>query len=148
MNNKWEIVSVKGAIFKQDQWLVVKRSEKEKHKPGTLSLVGGKVESLGNKIDNILEKNLKREIKEEVGIKVHDNIKYVESKSFITDDGEPAIDIVFLCKHKSGQVYCKDKKEVTEAYWMTLGEILEKANVPQYVEKSLRIAEQLRKEYE
>ena len=38
------IVNVEGAIYKNDQWLLIRRSEKEEHAGGLLSLVGGKVE--------------------------------------------------------------------------------------------------------
>lgn len=48
------IVNVEGAVFDNDKWLVVKRSTKEEHAGGTLSLVGGKVDMEGNAF-NILE---------------------------------------------------------------------------------------------
>lgn len=37
------IVKVEEAIYKDDKWLLIRRSEKEEH-AGGLSLVGGKVE--------------------------------------------------------------------------------------------------------
>jgi 8-oxo-dGTP diphosphatase len=91
------IVNVEGAIFKNDKWLIIKRSEKEEHAGGMLSLVGGKVEMEGNTTD-ILERTVKREILEEVGIDVKGNLKYVHSTSFVADSGENVIDIVFLCE--------------------------------------------------
>jgi 8-oxo-dGTP diphosphatase len=91
------IVNVEGAIFKNDKWLIIKRSEKEEHTGGLLSLVGGKVEIEGHSTD-ILERTIKREILEEVGITVKENLKYVHSTSFVTDSGENVIDIVFSCE--------------------------------------------------
>jgi 8-oxo-dGTP diphosphatase len=58
------IVNVEGAIYKNEKWLLIKRSEKEEHAGGTFSLVGGKVDKEGNTTD-ILERTLKREILEE-----------------------------------------------------------------------------------
>lgn len=51
------IVNVEGAICKDDKWLVIKRSSKEEHAGGTLSLVGGKVDVEGNTI-HILERTM------------------------------------------------------------------------------------------
>ena len=35
------IVNVEGAIYKDEKWLLIRRSEKEEHAGGALSLVGG-----------------------------------------------------------------------------------------------------------
>lgn len=86
MNNILYIVNVEAAIYKDDKWLIIKRSEKEEHAPGLLSFVGGKVETNVAQ-DGILEETLRREIIEEVGIKVSETIHYVESKSFVLDNG-------------------------------------------------------------
>lgn len=42
------IVNMEGAVYKDDKWHVIKRSEKEEHAGGLLSLVGGTVENEGN----------------------------------------------------------------------------------------------------
>ena len=60
------IVNIEGAIYKDGKWLIVRRSDKEDHAPGTLALVGGKVDQEGNTTD-ILERTLIREVEEEVG---------------------------------------------------------------------------------
>ncbi|AKI97174.1 NUDIX hydrolase [Kosmotoga pacifica] len=142
MNSKY-IVNVEAAIYKEDKWLLVKRSKKEEHAPGAISLVGGKVE-VNEALPNILEETLKREIMEEVGIEVYDDIQYVESKSFFTDKGEPVVDIVFLCRYKSGKPHCVNKDEVAEVFWLAAQEILEDVNTPIWVKQSLRIAEKMR----
>jgi len=143
MDRKWCIVNVEAAIYKGDKWLVIKRSEKEEHAPGAISLVGGKVE-LNEASLNILEETLKREIMEEVGIRIYDDLQYVESKSFFTDKGEPVVDIVFLCRYKSGEPYCASKDEVSGVYWLSAQEILEDVNTPTWVKQSMRIAEKMR----
>lgn len=102
MNDMSYIVNVEAAIYKNDKWLIIKRSEKEEHAPGILSNVGGKVE-INKTENNVLEKTLIREIMEEVGIKISEKLYYVESKSFISDKGQTVVDIVFLCKYQSGE---------------------------------------------
>ena len=79
------IVNVEGAIRKDNKWIIIERSHKEEHAAGLLSLVGGKVEV--ENIPNVLENNLRREITEEIGNKVKENVKYLHSVSFTTDQG-------------------------------------------------------------
>lgn len=51
MDKKLYIVNVEAAVYKNDKWLIIKRSEKEEHASGLLSMVGGKVESeIGEKM--------------------------------------------------------------------------------------------------
>ncbi|MDK2954115.1 NUDIX hydrolase [Kosmotoga sp. DU53] len=143
MDRKWCIVNVEAAIYREDKWLVIKRSEKEEHAPGAISFVGGKVEVTKASL-NILEEALKREIMEEVGIEVYDDIQYIESKSFLTDKGEPVVDVVFLCRYKSGEPRCVSVDEVSGVFWLSAQEILEDVNTPIWVKQSLRIAEKMR----
>jgi 8-oxo-dGTP diphosphatase len=105
------IVNVEGAIFRDNKWLIIERSKKEEHAGGLLSLVGGKVELEGNSSD-ILERTLKREINEEVDVKVKEQLKYVHSTSFVADSGENVVDIVFLCEYESGKEIAKSPDEV------------------------------------
>lgn len=93
------IVNVEGAIVKDGRYLMVVRGEEE-YAPGGLNFPGGKVEGAGN-IDDILEETLRREIAEEVDLEVHDEMAYVRSSAFVAE-GEPVVDVVFLCRWKSG----------------------------------------------
>jgi 8-oxo-dGTP diphosphatase len=134
-------VNVEGAIYKNEKWLLIRRSEKEEHAGGSLSLVGGKVEIEGTSSD-ILERTLKREINEEVGIGVS-NLRYVNSSSFVTDSGLNVVDIVFLCDHKSGEAFAKSPDEVDEVIWMTTQQILNNSDMPIYLKENIKLAEQL-----
>lgn len=139
------IVNVEAAIYKNDKWLIIKRSEKEEHAPGLLAMVGGKVETkIGE--NNVLEKTLRREIMEEVGIVVSKTLHYVESKSFISDKGQTVIDVIFLCRHKSGEPKCISADEVSEIYWMSSTEILEHKSAPIWLKESIEKAERIRLE--
>ncbi|MCR2823629.1 NUDIX hydrolase [Lederbergia panacisoli] len=135
------IVNVEGAIHRNNKWLLILRSEKEEHAGGSLSLVGGKCEIEGNSSD-ILERTLKREIFEEVGIEVTD-LRYVNSSSFVTDSGLHVIDIVFICRHKSGEPFAKSSEEVDDVIWMTTKEILSHDGLPAYLKENIKLGEKL-----
>ncbi len=147
MDNSLYIVNVGAAIYKNDKWLIIKRSEKEEHAPGLLSMVGGKVE-IKTAENNVLEKTLTREIMEEVGIQVSKTLHYIESKSFISDEGRVVIDIIFLCEYESGEARCMSSDEVSEVYWMSSTEILENKNAPIWLKESIEKVENIRLEIE
>lgn len=144
MGTKVYIVNVEAAIYKGNQWLIIRRSEKEEHAPGVLSLVGGKVEN-DSVTSNILEETVKREISEEVGITVSNNIKYLESKLFYSNKGELVVDTVFLCEYQSGEITL-DTDEVSDASWMTYAEILSGTDSPEWLVESIKKAEKSRRE--
>ncbi|GEL77427.1 NUDIX hydrolase [Tenuibacillus multivorans] len=137
------IVNVEGAIISNGKWLVIKRSEKEEHAGGLLSLVGGKVEYEGNSND-ILERTLQREIFEGVGVTVS-NLRYVNSSSFVTESGMNVVDIVFLCDCQSGKPHAKSPDEVDEVTWMTTQEIISNPKAPIYLKKNINLADSLLK---
>ncbi|WBW96583.1 NUDIX hydrolase [Oceanirhabdus sp. W0125-5] len=138
------IINVEGAIYNNDKWLMIKRSEKEEHAPGEIAFIGGKVEGLGFS-QNILEENIKREIMEEVGVEVEENMYYVNSSSFGTDKGECVVDIVFLCKYKSGDPYCKGIDEVEEVFWISKEEIFKNHNLTPWFKRNIEMADVLRR---
>ncbi|NRG27666.1 NUDIX domain-containing protein [Bacillus circulans] len=133
------IVNVEGAVRRADKWLIVERSRKEEHAGGMLSLVGGKVDLEGNSID-ILERTVKREILEEVGVTVRDKMEYVHSTSFVTESGKHVIDIVFLCEHEQGEAFVKSPDEVETIEWLTTEEVLDHSHAPSYVKESIKRA--------
>jgi len=143
MDNLLYVLNVEAAICKNDKWLIIKRSEKEEHAPGLLSMVGGKVETriAGN---NVLEETLIREIMEEVGIQISKTVDYVESKSFILDSGQVVVDIVFLCKYQSGEPKCMSADEVSDIYWMSSKEISMNESAPIWLKESIEKAEKIR----
>jgi NADH pyrophosphatase NudC (nudix superfamily) len=143
LNNLLYIVNVEAAIYKDDKWLIIKRSELEEHAPGELSLVGGKVEGVFEQ-EYVLEETVKREIREEVGIEIYDNPLYVESKAFSIGKGVNVIDIVFLCRYRSGNARGASPEEVSEVHWYSTREILDNEKAPDYLKDSIRKAESLR----
>ncbi|RLQ89810.1 NUDIX domain-containing protein [Planomicrobium sp. Y74] len=134
-------VNVEGAIHRNGKWLLIRRSEKEEHAGGSLSLVGGQCDIEGFSSD-ILERTLEREIFEEVGCEVSD-LKYVNSSSFVTDSGVNVIDIVFICRHRTGEPFAKSVDEVDEVLWMTTDEILVHKELPDYLKVNISLADKM-----
>ncbi|MFT4413660.1 NUDIX domain-containing protein [Fredinandcohnia humi] len=136
------IVNVEGAIRKNDKWLIIERSKKEVHAGGLLSLVGGKVELEGFSSD-ILERTIKREVFEEVGVNIKDDLVFVHSTSFVTDSGDHVINIVFLCEYDSGEAYPKSPDEVERVLWLATEEITGHSLSPSFLIESIKRAESM-----
>lgn len=135
------IVNVEGAIFKDGQYLMIVRGEEE-YAPGGLNFPGGKVEGVDS-LDGILEETLRREIAEEVGLQVHEEMLYLKSSSFVAD-GDPVVDVVFLCRHKSGTAVAADPGEVAAVRWMTAEEASAHPETPPWTRNALELAERIR----
>jgi NADH pyrophosphatase NudC (nudix superfamily) len=129
------IINVEGAVVKDNKWLLIQRGFKEEHAGGTLSLVGGKVDNEGSATE-IIERTVKREIYEEVGMTVKDILKFVYSSSFVTASSSLVVNIVFVCEWESGEAYCKSQDEVENVYWMTHEEIVNHAQCPPWTKES------------
>ena len=69
---------------------------------------------------NVLEKVLKREVKEEVGINIK-NIEYVTSLATVHKDGNPSLVISCLADYVSGKIKLQ-KEETDDFAWVTLKE--------------------------
>jgi 8-oxo-dGTP diphosphatase len=133
------VVNVEAAVYRDDRYLMVIRSEAEAHAPGTLSLIGGTPDRAGD-IDHILEETLRREIREEVGVEVATHIEYVHSTAFMAGD-VPVVDVVFLCRYQSGEPRVGDADEVAEVVWLTADEILSHPKAPPWTRRSIERAE-------
>ena len=136
------IVNVEGVVRRGERYLLTVRSEHEANAPGTLSLPGGKVE-FGDAVQDTLEHTLKREIFEETGVEV-DNPVYLESKWFRADDGDPVVDVVFLCKYAGGDAKVGDPEEVAEVLWLTAAEVATHSKAPPWTRESVEKAERFR----
>jgi 8-oxo-dGTP diphosphatase len=137
------IVNVEVAIVHDARYLMLVRSEREVHAPGVLCLPGGKVENAGFS-DNVLEGTARREAREEAGVEIGDQIVYVESKSFTSDDGEPVVDIVYLARYQSGEPRPGDPAEVAGLEWLTAAEVLAHPKAPPWIAEGFRKIESRR----
>jgi 8-oxo-dGTP pyrophosphatase MutT (NUDIX family) len=136
-------INVEGAVFRGDKWLLIRRSKKEAHAGGGLALVGGTVDHEGDSQD-ILERPLRRELFEEVGVEVKEPILYVRNTSFVLANGKEVVDIVFLCEFDTGEPYAKSPDEVESIHWMTTDEIINHKEIQHYVRDSIIAADVLR----
>lgn len=137
------IVNVEGAVVKDGQYLMVVRGEQE-YAPGGLNFPGGKVEGVSS-LDDVLEETLRREIAEEVGLEIYDEMAYVRSNAFVAE-GDPVVDVVFLCRHKAGTAVAADPAEVAAVRWMTAAEAIAHSETPPWTKLSLELAERVRRE--
>ncbi len=104
LNRNYSIL-VNGVIYNDDgKILISQRAFSEKHAAGKWTIPGGKVENdtRNTEIFNILEKTLKREIFEEVGIKIKDYMRMITNNTFQRTGGQSVLAITFLVKYKSG----------------------------------------------
>src|SRR3972149_528851 len=121
-------IIVAAAIFNSDKKvLLAKRSMTEDVLPGYWGIPGGKVESRGN-ISDILEHEIKREVKEEVGIEIN-NLKYIESH--LNESGK--LNICFICNAGKGKPKISD--EVEEVGWFTLEQVKSMDLTPHTLER-------------
>jgi 8-oxo-dGTP diphosphatase len=135
------IVNVEGAIVKDGRYLLVVRSEEE-YAPGGLNIPGGRVEG-AHSADDVLEKTLRREIAEEVALQAHAEMAYVRSSAFVAE-GNPVVDVVFLCRWKSGVAAAADPAEITAVRWMTAAEAIAHPETSSWTRVALELAEQTR----
>jgi 8-oxo-dGTP diphosphatase len=137
------VVNVEAALVRDDRYLLIVRGANESHAPGMLALPGGKVEHAGD-IVGILEATLRRELHEEVGVEIEDDLVYVDSTAFVADDGAQVIDVVFLCRHRAGDARPVASEEVAHVMWMTAAEVLADPLTPPWTRRSIEMAEQHR----
>jgi 8-oxo-dGTP diphosphatase len=137
------IVNVEGAIARDGQYLMIVRGEEE-YAPGGLTLPGGKMEGAGGEED-VLEETLRREIAEEAGLEVHDEMAYLRSSAFVAE-GDPVVDVVFLCRYKAGTATAADPGEVAAVRWMALAEAIAHPETAPWTRHSLELAEKVRLE--
>lgn len=139
------IVNTEAAIYRDGRYLIIRRSEKEEHAGGGISLVGGKVEIEGNSTD-ILERTIIREVAEEVGLVIASRPRYIHSTSFVMDTGIHVVNVIFLCEDAEGEPYAASANEVDAVYWMTPEEVYDHPKAADYLIDSIRKAEVLRTE--
>lgn len=122
------VVAVFAFVEKSGKILLARRSKKDPQTPGVWFIPGGKVEmNLGH---NVLLETLKREIKEEVGIEIKDNIIFLSDDGFIRVSGHHVIGLVFLCRWRGGEV--KPLEDQEEVRWFTKEELKDFSELPEY----------------
>src|SRR5690606_18793802 len=112
--------------------------------PGILCLAGGKIELEDEQSEDVLFVTLAREIREEVNVIVDDF--HLLTTRYFEAEGEPVINLVFLCRYVSGKAQANDSNEVEAVHWMTAKEAIAHPNCMKWTQHYLQKAEALRQE--
>jgi 8-oxo-dGTP pyrophosphatase MutT (NUDIX family) len=115
--------------------LILRRSDTEKVHPGKYAVPGGKLEwgelpvekptrMNGDVLDfeNAVEELLAREAKEEAGITIDRELRYINSVAFIRPDEIPVILVKFGGKYRGGQVKLEEGV-FTDYAWVNSDEV-------------------------
>jgi 8-oxo-dGTP diphosphatase len=124
-------------IEKDGKFLVITRPQGV-HAGGLMAFPGGKVEQYdGADGQHIFEQAAKREVLEEVGMKLLDPLKLVTSSFFFDEHTRrPVIDCVFHCRAvKTNCTVIAHEREVPHYQWLTKAEIKEHPNAPIWVKR-------------
>src|SRR6185295_18508979 len=109
------VVNVEVYLHRDGRWLLIRRGAREDHAPGLLGGVGGKADP-GDVGPGVLEQIARREVAEEVAVDLTGvELAYVSSASFVTDDGDAVINVVFTGAMPAGiQPVAASADEVAE----------------------------------
>lgn len=122
-------VVITAIIVRDNRYLITRRSVNKKRFPGIWTVPGGKMEindylqlpkDTENYWYNVLERTLRREVKEEVGIDIK-NIEYVTSLATVHQDGSPSLVISCMADYDGGDVKL-NSEESDEHAWVSLEE--------------------------
>lgn len=115
--------------------LILKRDDREKVHPGRWATPGGKMEwgdfdlakpmrMNGDVIDylNSIERLLARETREEAGIELEDDFRYINSNTFIRPDGIPVVLVKLAAPYKSGDIVLEEGS-FTDHAWVNAEEV-------------------------
>ncbi len=129
LKDKAHYVAVTGIVCKEDKFLICKRSMKEKIFPGKWCVPGGKLQQsdfINTNKDtdshwfDVLEKTLKKEIKEETNLEIN-NIGYVSNLALIRPNGHSTIILSLFADFKEGKVKLQED-ELIDYAWVNLEE--------------------------
>jgi 8-oxo-dGTP pyrophosphatase MutT (NUDIX family) len=117
--------------------LILKRSQTEKVHPGKYCVPGGKLEwehfdlskptrINGEALDfeDAVEELLMREAKEEAGVSISRDLRYINSVAFIRPDGIPVILVKFAAEYIDGKVKL-EAGAFTDFAWVNTNEVSE-----------------------
>ncbi|GAB4184647.1 MAG: hypothetical protein Tsb0015_00890 [Simkaniaceae bacterium] len=125
---------VECAIEYKNKFLIIERPSSV-HAGGLLAFPGGKVEFSDGRLD-ILHQAVKREIFEEVGIKLMDPIFFITSSFFVDSNQDNVLDMIFYCRlEKSDPAVVPNPLEVPKHYWLSYEEVLQQKKAPNWLKQ-------------
>lgn len=122
-------VAITAIVIKDGKYLITRRSPNKKRWPGKWTVPGGKLETADytnwpkdthGYWYNVLEKTLRREVREEVGLEI-DNVRYLTSLATVHDDKAPSLVISCVADFASGEVILQET-ETDKFAWVSLAE--------------------------
>lgn len=128
-------VVITAIIVKDGKYLITRRSLQKPRFPGMWTVPGGHLDpsdftDMPKETEdywyNVLEKTLRREVKEEVGVEIN-NIEYVTSLGTVHEDNlsgqaiSPSLVISCLADYVSGEVILQEE-ETDKCEWVSLEE--------------------------
>ncbi len=136
------IILATAVIEKEGKYLILKRSEREVVAPGSWTIPGGKVvrheyENLAQDPDHdgwndILDRTLRKEIKEEAGIEVGE-LHYLSNRVFIRPDDIPVVNVSYWSNYSRGEV--RSGKDITDFAWVAPEELKNYNIIPIVLER-------------
>lgn len=127
------IVLAKAWIRKGDAFLIVRRADGELQAPGAWFIPGGKVELGGGR--NVIEETLRREVEEEVGLRIGEDFVLIDNNAFVRVDGAPVVGLTFLVSYAGGNAQALE--ETSEVRWLSLDELLEWRGFEDYMQREV-----------
>lgn len=134
MDKELHRIAITGIIYNDDgKYLVTRRSLSKKAFPGMWTVPGGGINTddyvntepttSAGQWYNVVEKTLRREIKEEVNAEI-EKPEYLLDLTFIRPDGIPVLVLSYMCKYLSGEVAIDgDGGDTIDFAWATLEEL-------------------------
>ena len=89
--------------------------------PGRWTIPGGKVDHADDDITNVLQLTAKREVLEETGVEITDEMELVTNNSYTKENGQHVVAIVFKCHYKSGSA--RPLEDTIDCEWATIEEV-------------------------
>lgn len=124
-------VVITAIIVKDGKFLILQRSKEKKRFTSMWTVPGGRLEPEKDYANmpkesadywyNVLEKTLRREVREEAGIEEIKNVEYVTSLATIHKDGYPSIVISCMAEWVAGGITLQPG-ETDNFAWVTLEE--------------------------
>lgn len=127
MKKDKHLVAVTGIVVKDNKYLITKRASHKKAFPDMWTVPGGNLEvndyfnepkDTSHHWYNVIEKVLRREIKEETGLEVKD-IRYLTSITFLKNE-EPVLILSLFANYAGGEIQLNE--ESSDFAWVTLEE--------------------------
>ena len=122
------VVAVFAFVEKDGKVLLAKRSMDDPQAGGQWSVPGGKVDI--EEGPGIIIKTLKKEIMEEVGIEIEDDIDLVWDEGFKRVSGHHVVGLTFLCRWKRG--VAKPLEDQEEVRWVSRKDLENFSGLPDY----------------